>query len=74
MKTQNTTPSAETRQGSAVTHRTVSGRLWRLEGRAKREGREVAGVRRLGVLHYHSTITETVLGLLGYETPAAKIT
>lgn len=46
-----------------MTERTVSDRLGRPEGRSKREGREVAGVRRLGALHCHSMIIETVLGL-----------
>lgn len=41
-----------------MTDRTM--RLVRPECRTKREGREVAGVRRLGVLHCHSTIIETV--------------
>lgn len=43
----------------------MSDRLVRTEGRSKREGREVAGVRRPGVFHCHSMITETVLGLSG---------
>lgn len=46
-----------------MTDRTMSDRLVRPEGRTKREGREVAGVRPLGVLHCHSTIIEAVLGL-----------
>ncbi len=46
-----------------MTARTVSDWLERPEERTKREGREVAGARRLGVLHCHSVITETVLGL-----------
>lgn len=48
-----------------MTERTMSDRLVRPEGRSKREGREVAGVRRPGVFHCHSMITETVLGLAG---------
>lgn len=31
------------------------------EGRSNREGREVAGIRRLGVLHCHSVIIKTML-------------
>lgn len=46
-----------------VIERTLSDRLGRPAERTKREGREVAGVRRLGVLHCHSVIMETVLGL-----------
>lgn len=46
-----------------MTERTVSAWLERPEERTKREGREVAGARRLGVLHCHSVIIETVLGL-----------
>lgn len=47
-----------------VTERTLSDRLVRPVERTKREGREVAGVRRPGVLHCHSVIIETVLGLM----------
>lgn len=46
-----------------VIERTLSDKLGRPAERTKREGREVAGVRRLGVLHCHSVIMETVLGL-----------
>lgn len=46
-----------------MTERTVSDRLERPEGRTKREGREVAGVRRLGAVHCHSVIIDTLLGL-----------
>lgn len=46
-----------------VTDRTLSDRLVRPAGRTKREGREVAGVRRRGVFHCHSVMIETVLGL-----------
>lgn len=55
-----------------MTGRTMSDRLVRLGGRTKREGREVAGVRRLGVFHCHSTIIEAVLGLVQTETNAAE--
>lgn len=46
-----------------MTEHTINDRLLRPEGRTKREGREVAGVRRLGVLHCHSVITEIMLEL-----------
>lgn len=42
-----------------ILDRTV--RLLRPEGRSNREGREVAGIRRLGVLHCHSVIIKTTL-------------
>lgn len=42
---------------------TLIDRLVRPEGRSKSDGREVAGVSRLGVVNCHSVITETVLGL-----------
>lgn len=45
---------------SDITDCTV--RLVRPEGRMKREGREVAGIRRLGVLHCHSAIIDIILG------------
>lgn len=41
-----------------TTERTLSDRLERLEGRTRREGREVADVR--PVFHCHSVIIETV--------------
>lgn len=55
-----------------MTGRTMSDRLVRLGGRTRREGREVAGVRRLGVFHCHGTIIEAVLGLVQTETSAAE--
>lgn len=54
-----------------MTGRTMSDRLVRLGGRTKSEGREVAGVRRLGVFHCHSAIIG-VLGLVQTETSAAE--
>lgn len=50
----------------------MSDRLVRLGGLTKREGREVAGVRRLGVFHCHGTIIEAALGLAQTETNAAE--
>lgn len=41
---------------------TLIDRLVRPEGRSKSDGREVAGVSRLGVVNCHSAIAETVLG------------